>query len=279
MNEAYVDGVYCALADAKISVFDRGFLFGDAVYEVLPVYNGRPAFVQQHLDRLYSNLEKIKIPHPKCDFLKIINELIIRNGNGDLQVYIHVTRGNQNCRKHDFSANLSPSIVAFTIHNNYPTLAEKEQGITAQILNDIRWDRCDIKTTSLLANILLNNEAVNSGYHTSILARNNTVTEGSAANIFIVSSDGMIKTTPLNHYCLPGITREVTISIIKQLAWDFAEVDFSVTELLQSKEVWITSTTKEIFPVTQINNSIIGNGLMGDYCRTINLHYQELVHK
>jgi D-alanine transaminase len=279
VKQVYVNGEYCPLAEAKISVFDRGFLFGDAVYEVLPVYNGQPAFVEQHLRRLYANLEKIKISPPKCNLYQIINDLIIKNGSGDLQVYIHITRGNQNLRKHDIPPELTPSVIAFTIHNKYPTLAEKEQGITATILNDMRWDRCDIKTTSLLANILLNDEALSNGYHTSILARNNIITEGSAANVFIVSSDRTIKTPPLNNFCLPGITREIAIQLIKQLEWNFAETEFSVNELLSADEIWITSTTKEIFPVTTVDNEIISNGIMGDYCRIINQRYTELVNK
>ena len=279
MNQVFVNGEYCALADAKISVFDRGFLFGDAVYEVLPVYNGQPAFVEQHLRRLYSNLEKTKIALPQWDLHQTINELTIKNGSGDLQVYIHISRGNQGQRKHDIPPALSSSVIAFTIHNKYPTLAEKEKGLSATILEDMRWERCDIKTTSLLANILLNDEAHTEGYQISILTRNNVITEGSAANIFIVCSDGTIKTFPLNHFCLPGITREIAIQLIKELKWTFAETEFTADELLNAQEVWITSTTKEIFPVTKVNHKIINDGVMGDYCRIINQRYKELVQK
>lgn len=279
MNQAFVNGEYSALADAKISVFDRGFLFGDAVYEVLPVYNGQPAFVEQHLRRLYSNLKKTKIALPQWDLHQVINELIAKNGNGDLQVYIHITRGNQGLRKHDIPPSLSSGVVAFTIHNKYPTLEDKEKGLTAALLDDMRWDRCDIKTTSLLANILLNDEALSEGYQTSILVRNNIITEGSAANVFIVCNDGTIKTPPLNDLCLPGITREIAIQLIKQLGWTFAETEFTVDELFNASEVWITSTTKEIFPVAKVNNKIIGNGVMGEYCRIINQRYKELVSK
>ncbi len=217
MRQAFINGEYCDLADAKISVFDRGFLFGDAIYEVLPVYNSQPLFVDKHLKRLYYNLDKINIAHPQWDLSTIISELIIKSGGGDLQVYIHITRGNQGIRKHDIPSNLSSSVIAFTIHNKYPSLEEKQKGLSATIIDDIRWSRCDIKTTSLLANILLNDGAISKGYHTSILARNNIITEGSAANVFMVDNNGIIKTPLLNHFCLPGITREVTIELLKQL--------------------------------------------------------------
>lgn len=279
MNKAFVNGEYSNLADAKISVFDRGLLFGDAVYEVVPVYNGQVFFCKQHLQRLYSNLEKVKITSPQWDLQQVIDELIVTNGQGDLQVYIQVTRGNQGFRKHDIPPSLSSSVIAFTIHNTYPTLAEKEKGLTAQIIEDTRWTRCDVKATSLLANILLIDEALSAGYQTSILARNNVITEGSAANVFIVSKENVVKTPPLNNWCLPGITQELVIGLVKQQGWSFAETEFSVDELVQAKEVWITSTTKEIFPVTQVNNTVINNGIMGDYCRIINNYYQELVHQ
>lgn len=279
MRLAFVNGEYCNLNEAKISLFDRGFLFGDAVYEVMPVYDGHHCFVDKHLKRLYSNLEKVKIAPPQWDLLQLINELILKNGGGDLQIYIQITRGNQGVRKHDIPSTLPSSVIAFTIHNKYPTLAEKEKGIKAKIVDDIRWSRCDIKTTSLLANILLNDEALVNGYDTSIIARENIITEGAAANIFIMSKEGTLKTSPLNKACLPGITREVTIELIKQLNWPFVETEFTIDELLEAQEVWITSTTKEIFPVIEIDSHIINEGAMGNYCRIINEHYKRLVSK
>ncbi|RUR11987.1 aminotransferase class IV [Legionella sp. km772] len=277
MRQAFINGEFCDLADAKISIFDRGFLFGDAIYEVLPVYNSRPFFVEKHLNRLYSNLEKVNIEKPLWDLNTLITQLIEKNGGGDLQVYIHITRGNQGFRKHDIPKDLPSSLIAFTIHNNYPTLMEKQSGLKAKIVEDIRWSRCDIKTTSLLANILLNDNAVVDGYHTSILSRNNIITEGSAANVFMVDAKGVIKTPPLNNSCLPGITRDITIEIIKQLKLPYLEIEFTVNELLNAQEAWITSTTKEIFPVIQINEHIINGGKIGTYCLRINDYYKKLV--
>lgn len=276
--QAFVNGDYCDLAEAKISVFDRGFLFGDAIYEVLPVYDGKPFSLERHINRLYDNLKKTHINPPQWDLPTIITHLITKNGGGDMQIYLQVTRGNQGVRKHDITPNLSSSLIAFTLHNKYPTSTEQEKGLSAKLVEDIRWTRCDIKTTSLLANILVNDEALSSGYQTAILVRNGVITEGSASTIFIVTKDGTVKTSPLNNFCLPGITREIIIELIKELNWSFVENEFTVNELLNAKEVWITSTTKEIYPVTKIDTHLINGGKMGDYCQIINEHYKKLVN-
>ncbi|CZG05976.1 TPA: D-amino acid aminotransferase [Legionella pneumophila subsp. pneumophila] len=278
MNIAFVNGKYCSQSEAKVSIFDRGFLFGDSVYEVLPVYHGQPYFVDQHLDRLFSNMKKIKMTIPNYDWHGLIHRLISENNGGNLQVYIQVTRGNQGVRKHDIPTSITPSVIAFTMHNSFPTLEDKEQGMSAKLVEDFRWMRCDIKTTSLIANILLNDEAVSSGFHTAILARNGLITEGSSTNVFIVTQDGVIKTPPMNNFCLPGITRQVVIEIIKKLDLKFREIEISMSELFSAQEVWITSTTKEVFPITKINDSLINGGKVGEYWRIINDSYQQLVN-
>jgi D-alanine transaminase len=214
---------------------------------------------------------------PSYNWNELIRQLIDENNSGDLQVYIHVTRGNQGVRKHDIPSSLSPSVIAFTIHNHFPSDIEKEQGISAKLVEDIRWMRCDIKSTSLVANILLNDEAVSSGYQTSILVRDGIITEGSTSNIFLVTPDGLIKTPPLTNFCLPGITRQIAVELIQQLNWKFSEEEIKSSDLLYAKEVWITSTTKEIMPVTKINDSLINEGKTGEYWRTINKSYSQLL--
>lgn len=277
MKKVFVDGQFVDAADAKISIFDRGFLFGDAVYEVLPVYRGKPMFVDRHINRLNSNLIKLKIGIPEIDWNKLIDRLITENHGDDLQIYIHVTRGNQGMRKHDIPSSITPSVIAFTLHHPYPLEHEKEAGITAKVIEDIRWMRCDIKSTSLLGNVLLNDEAVSSGFDTSILIRNNFLTEGSAANVFIVSPENIIKTPPLTQYCLPGITRELTIELILDLNLPFSEIEVEKNELYNAKEVWITSTTKEIMPVTRIDDTLINKGKAGDLWRILDKSYRQLI--
>lgn len=278
MGIAFINGEYLNASEAKISIFDRGFLFGDSVYEVLPVYHGQAFFVDRHLKRLLSNLQKIKIALPNIDWKQLIKRLIVENKGGDLQIYIQITRGNQGIRKHDIPASIEPTIIAFTIHNTFPTAAEFAKGLSARLVEDIRWSRCDIKTTSLLANIMLNDEAVREGYQTAILMREGMISEGSTSNVFVVNADGVVKTPPLANNCLPGITREIAIELIHQHDWPFLEAALSVEELVSSTEVWISSTTKEIFPVTKINDIAINNGQIGNFWRTLNQSYQQLVN-
>jgi D-alanine transaminase len=166
----------------------------------------------------------------------------------------------------------------FTIHNSYPNLNEKENGLKAKIVEDIRWKRCDIKTTSLIANILLNDEALSSDYQTAILVRDGLILEGSASNIFIVTKNGLIKTPPLSQLlCLPGITRQVTLELVNALNWECLEGDIEVSELFDAQEIWLTSTTKEIFPIIQIDESLINKGTVGNYWRAINQSYLNLI--
>lgn len=277
MDIVFVNGEYVNSTDARISVFDRGLLFGDAIYEVLPVYNGQPFFIDRHLERLNSNLKKIKIPAPDYDWYELIQKLITRNHGVNMQIYLQVTRGNQGLRTHDIPSEIIPTVIAFPIHNHYPSPAEREKGFRAKLLEDFRWTRCDIKSTSLLANILLNDEAHSSGFQTTILVRNDMVTEGSTANVFIVTPDNEIRTPPLNGLCLPGITRQIAIELIADLQWRFSETEITTADLFEAQEVWIASTTKEIMPVTMINDTLINHGHMGRYCRTLNNSFSQLI--
>ncbi|STX38440.1 D-amino acid aminotransferase [Legionella feeleii] len=273
----YLNGDYCKTEDAKISVFDRGFLFGDAVYEVIPVYNGHTFFVNSHLQRLESSLTQARIKMPDIDWRSIFHELIKQNGSGDLQVYLQVTRGNQGLRKHDIPEGLNPTVIAFTLHTPYPSFEAKKRGLHAMLVEDIRWSRCNIKTTSLLANILTNDDAVSVGANTAILSREGFLTEGSASNIFLVDTQGTIRTPVLDNLCLPGITRQITIDLIKSLSLPLQEEKIPIESIFNAQEVWITSTTKEIYPVTRINDCIIGKGYGGMYWQQMNEHYQQLI--
>ncbi|WP_133127328.1 D-amino acid aminotransferase [Legionella nagasakiensis] len=273
----YINEEYVTASKAKISVFDRGFLFGDSVYEVIPVYQGKVYFFARHMARLALSLKNIKMTMPSIDWQMIFQELIKRNGSGDMQIYLQITRGNQGKRHHDLPKNPAPTIIAFTLHVPYPTYAEKKVGIHAYLVNDIRWLRCNIKTTSMLANILLNDEAVSAGAQTAILTRDGFVTEGSTSNVFIVDADGTICTPLKNNLCLPGITREIVIELITELNWPLAEKIISEDNLLNAQEVWLTSTTKEIFPITRINNKTIGSGYGGKYWQQLEAKFQQLI--
>lgn len=273
----YINGDYCASSDAKISVFDRGLLFGDAVYEVIPVYNNRPFFVSRHLDRLNASLTKARITIPHLNWSIIFQSLIEKNGGGDMQLYVQITRGNQGVRKHDIPGKLEPTVIAFTLHTPYSSTENKRKGLHANIIQDSRWIHCDIKTTSLLANILLNDDAVSQGANTAILSRDGMLTEGSASNVFVVDKQGIICTPPLDNLCLPGITRQLTLEIIHDLAWPLREEKIATNMLFEALEIWITSTTKEIYPITRIDNALVGNGKAGAFWEQINAKYKQRI--
>ncbi|KTD75088.1 D-amino acid aminotransferase [Legionella waltersii] len=279
MKYAFINGNFIEETNASISIFDRGFLFGDAIYEVLPVYNGRPFFLEKHLERLFSNLDKIKIPIPSYPFEEIIDQLIRKNGGDTMQVYLQITRGNQGIRKHDIPDSLEPTVVAFTLHNKFPSLEDKEKGMSAKLIEDFRWSRCDIKTTSLLANIMINHEAVSAGYLTSIMVRDGYITEGSTCNVFIVDSNDLIVTPPLNNLCLPGITRNIVLELIQKSNLKYTEANITIDDLYSAKEVWITSTTKEIFPIVTVNDKPINKGIIGGTWRILNNQFQQLLTK
>ncbi|WP_028387819.1 D-amino acid aminotransferase [Legionella fairfieldensis] len=273
----YINGNYYSASDAKISVFDRGLLFGDSIYEVIPVYKGRLFRLDKHLKRLAYSLENTGITQPKLDWKALFKELIERNGRGDLQIYLQITRGNQGIRKHDIPSEIEPTVIAYTLHLPYPSLEEKQRGLHVRLVEDTRWLHCNIKTTAMLANILLNDEAVSAGANTALLIRDGFLTEGSSSNVFLVDSQNRICTPPLNNLCLPGVTRQVTIELIKSMNWSLQEENIPSEALFHAKEIWITSTTKEIYPVTQINNSIVGQGCGGPYWEKINIQYQQLI--
>lgn len=275
MEQVFVNGNFVAIADASISIFDRGLLFGDSIYEVIPVYANKVYFYEQHLARLQANLDAVKIPMPKYNWQGIFQQLIESNTEGDLQIYVQITRGNQGVRKIDIPKQLEPTVIVFALHADYPTAAEKQKGVSAKLLEDNRWMHCDIKTNSLIANVLLNDAALSSGFDTSILHRNGIITEGSASNIFIVS-DGHIKTPKLSKFCLPGITRKLVLELIPKLNLQLSEIDIDIKELFTAQEVWLTSTTKEIYPITKIDDHTVGNGKAGIYWLRMHEAYQEM---
>lgn len=279
MNEfVFLNGEYCYVNDATISIFDRGILFGDSIYEVIPVYNSKPFFLDLHLERLESNLKKLKISTPPYDWSTTFDKLIQLNGGGDLQLYVQITRGgNPGVRKHDIPNNLKPTCFAFTLHNTYPTIEEKCQGLHAKLVEDIRWLRCDIKTTALLGNILLHDEALSVNADIALLTRHGFLTEGSATNVFIVDKQGVIKTPSLTNLCLPGITRHIIIELIRQLKLPFIEEPIPIQAIFNALEIWITSTTKEIYPITMIDGIPVGKNTGNSYWEQLNKDYQQLI--
>ena len=274
MSIAYLNGEYLPIEECKISVLDRGFIFGDAIYELIPVYRSKPFYLDAHLKRLYRSLDQIQInnPHSEQQWTEIIKQLIDKSGLEQLYVYIQVTRGVAP-RDHAFPANTAPTV--FGMIGPWPPMNEDmlTKGLSVLTVNDMRWDRCDIKVTSLLANVMKKQEAIEHQAHEAILVRDGQVLEGSATNVFIVKN-GEVTTAPKNHLILPGITRDLVVELIHELNIPLKEQAATETDLAQADEVWITSSTKECLPVTRVNNMPVGSGKPGELWKKVFDAYQ-----
>ncbi|WP_371188981.1 D-amino acid aminotransferase [Thalassotalea maritima] len=273
MNIVYLNGQFVAKQDAKVSVLDRGFLFADGVYEVIPVYNAIPFRLEQHLQRLDYCLSKVNIDNPYShqQWVDIINKVIRQNGAGHMSIYLQLTRGSDVDRQHVFAEQQVPTVLVMASPLN---IDEKHiDSCTATLLDDIRWQHCDVKSIALLANIMLRNEAQLRGYDEAILHRDGLVTEGSTSNVFVVK-DSNIYTPKANHFILGGITRDVIIEIAENAGLKVHQQDIYTDDLFAADEVWITSSSREISPVRQIDDKIIGQGNIGPVARALFSKFQ-----
>jgi len=269
MSTAYVNGSTMPLSEARISVLDRGFLFADSVYEVIPVYAGRCFRLTDHLHRLDNSLTGLRIgnPHSIAQWSSLIGELITRNtdekNTGDLSVYVQVTRGASPRRDHRLPEAIKPTVVAFCQSRAPVDATILNSGIRAITRPDTRWQHCSIKSTSLVANILAADEARAAGATEAILVRHGGVMEGTSSNVFAVI-DGQLLTPALRDSILPGITRAAILAIAARDGIDHAEIETLTPDALRAaSEVWITSSTREIFAVTRLDDAPIGDGQPG----------------
>lgn len=268
-SSCFLNGDFLPLQDAKVSVLDRGFIFADGIYEVIPAFGGKIFRLEHHLNRLNDNLNAIKItnPYTATQWQSIFTDLIVQNNftDTDCSIYMQVTRGVAK-RDHAFPENLTPTI--FVMLNPMPPANPEnlEKGLTAITREDIRWQFCNIKSISLLGNIILKQEAVDNNADETILIREGHLTEGSSSNVFIVK-DGVIKTPLKNHQLLPGITRDLIIEIANSHDLVCEETIITENELLTADEVWLSSSLKEVSPVCVINNKAVANGKPGAHWR------------
>jgi D-alanine transaminase len=272
----YVNGEFTPLAEARISPLDRGFLFGDSVYEVLPVFGGRMFRFREHFDRLARSLREIRIPspHTHVQWLALLEDLIERNGGGDMYVYVQVTRGAEYGRNHTFPARVVPTVFAMAAPLPQLTPEQRENGLRATTVEDFRWGRCDIKTTALLANVLMKQEAAEAGAQEAIIVRNGEVLEGGSSSVFVVL-DGVVYTPPNSRSILPGTTRDAAI----ELAEGAVRVQvrpITLAELRSADEVWISAATRDIVPITQIDGRPVGNGKPGPLWRRLSAAFDAL---
>jgi len=257
----YLNGNYSPKNQTKLSILDRGFLFGDGVYELIPIYNKHIFYVENHLNRLKSSLELINIDSSIVDndeFTKIIKSLIELNSYVNHYIYIHISRGVDKKRNHIYTNDSEPTILI--MGENYQPFDKKtiKSGKSAIIEEDYRWLKSNIKSTSLLANVLIKNKAFTNDAYEALLLRDDYLTEGSASNVFIVDN-GVIKTPKLSNKLLPGITRKFLTDLIEEKSLKFEECDISKDELLSSDEIFCSSSTNPVVPITQVDNISLSN--------------------
>tara|TARA_B100000029_G_scaffold516680_1_gene632676 strand:- start:15761 stop:16639 length:879 start_codon:yes stop_codon:yes gene_type:complete len=278
-NLTYLNNKFVEHSKAKISVEDRGFLFSDSIYELISVLNGELIDLKPHLNRLKSSLKKIKINYKvnQLKFQNVIKKLIKNNKIFNGYVYIQITRGVAE-RKHEFPLKYKPSVIIFTKNLNINNNIYKK-GIKIITIPDIRWLRRDIKTTSLLANVLSKQMAVEKNAFESWLIDDGYITEGSASNAWIIKNSNTIITHPSNTKILKGVTRDTVIKILKKNNFKIKERAFNLIEAKNAKEAFLTSSTLSVLPVVKIDNYNISNGKPGDITKKIMFLYKNYISK
>jgi D-alanine transaminase len=280
MTLAYWNNTYLPLADVNVSPLDRGFLFADGVYEVVAFYNRRLFHLDEHLIRLERSMREIRMnpEFSREELAGIFNRLMSEASYETGTVYLQVTRGAASGRAHTFPSDTAASILAFASPLKRLSDGDMEQGFLGTTMQDIRWQRCDIKTIALLPSVLAAQQAKENGALETIMHRDGLVTECAASNVFIVRN-GQIATPKADNRILNGINRQVAIKLAQDLGLILEERDVSLTELLSADEIWITSTTKEIAPITRLDNAPVGDGNPGPLWRRVRQAFCSLVDR
>lgn len=255
----YLDGNYTQKNEAKLSILDRGFLFGDGVYELIPVYNRHIFYIEDHLKRLRGSLNLINIDSSIIDdieIIEIIKDLVSTNNYINHYIYIHISRGVDKTRNHIYAKSCKPTVLI--MGENYIPFSKQdiEKGKSAITEDDYRWLKSNIKSTSLLANVLIKNKAYDEQAYEALLIRDGYLTEGSASNVFIVNNN-IIKTPTLSNKLLPGITRKFLTDLIKKHNLEFSECEISKDELFESDEIFCSSSTNPVVPITKLDTKVI----------------------
>lgn len=276
-DPVYLNGRFLPLAEAGISPLDRGFLYGDGVYEVIPVYSRRAFRIDEHVKRLQATLDGIKLANPLTadGWKEVIFKLIETAPWDDQSIYLQVTRGADDKRDHAFPPASVPSTAFAFASPLVTTPAEvRAKGVAAITVPDLRWSRCDLKVISLLANVLARQQAVEQGCAEALLIRDGFMKEGAASNIFIVK-DGVLVAPPKTHLMLPGITYDVILELAATHQQALAVREISETELRDADEVWMTSSTKEILAITTLDGEPVGTGQPGPFGEQMWQWYQD----
>ena len=276
----YLNGTYLPLREATVSPFDRAFLFGDAVYEVVPVYGGRAFRLRQHLDRLNRSLAGIRMPPamPHGDWAHVCQELISRNSAYDGHLYVQVSRGAEFGRNHAWPEGLKPTLFAYCTELDALPAALLENGVAAITATETRWARRDIKSTALLANILLKKLAADAGAFETIMLENGELTEGSSTTVHVVK-DGVIHTPPNSHHILPGTTRDLVTELADLLSIRNSSAAVAESALRGADEIWLAFSTRGVLPVTKLDGSAVGSGVPGPVFNRIHLAFANYIRE
>lgn len=269
MSTVYLNGDYMPMNEARISPMDRGFLFGDGIYEVVPSYDGMLVGFAPHMERMQDGLDaieiKLQVVHEQ--WRNIANELIARNGGGNLGIYFHVSRGADTQRHHAYPEGIAPTVYAFAFEIPPAPIALKSAATpyTVATAEDLRWKRCNIKSTALLGNVMHYQDSYAQGHNETLLYnQDGELTEAAACNVYVVKN-GIVATPLLDHQKLPGITRLMLLQILRRDGGiAVQERVVTVDELNNADEVWISSSSKEIAPVIEIDGKPVGDGKVGD---------------
>lgn len=268
----YLNGEFLPLEEARVPVLDRGFIFGDGVYEVIPAFAGRLFRLQEHLQRLENSLKSIKLHNPlsRQQWVEILENLVAHNQGSDQSIYLQVTRGPAK-REHNFPQQVVPTVFIMSepVEKRPPSAGAK--AITCA---DNRWQRCDIKSIALLANVLLRQQAVETGAAEAILIREGYVMEGAASNVFIVS-DQIAITPPKSQFILPGITRDLILEAMQSAQLPYREADITEAQLRSADEIWVTSSVREILPIITLDEQPVGTGQPGPVWSQVWQIYQD----
>lgn len=275
----YLNGDFMPLENAHVSVLDRGFIFGDGVYEVIPVYSRHPFRLPEHLARLRHSLDAVRMEPPFADaeWTRLVYQIIERNAPEDQAVYLQVTRGVAR-RDHAFPKAASPTVFMMSSPLSTPSRELVEKGARVITANDFRWLRCDLKVTSLLGNCLLRQRSVDAEADEVVMFRDGYLTEASSSNVFAVKA-GVLLAPPKNHLVLPGITYDVVLelALAQKIPTDVREI--SEDEVRSADELWLTSSSREVLAITRLDGRPVGDGKPGAVFKVVHQAFQEFKRK
>ncbi len=271
----YLNGEFMPLQNARIPVLDRGFIFGDGVYEVIPAYSRHPFRLPEHLARLQRSLDAVRLDSPLAEqeWTRLVYEVIERNAPEDQAIYLQVTRGVAP-RDHAFPADAAPTVFMMSNPLTTPSRELVENGSSAVTATDYRWLRCDVKVTSLLANCLLRQRSVDAGADEVVMFRDGYLTEGSSSNVFAVKA-GKLMAPPKNHLVLPGITYDVVLELAAANKVPLEVREVTEEEVRRADELWLSSSSKEVLAVTRLDGRPVGDGKPGPVFKLVYRAFQD----